>query len=152
MNTDTDAQEIANEQEQETSLTDPDDYHRKQRLKEIHQARQEVAKKVGDLDVDSSKVGAISFVTIQELGHAVSMYVNELLPLIETADIDDEMLSLPDACHHDDVVGFAMSMGIVEDGRPAKPPHSLEVYRRCNAILAEIKPLIEEDENTEWEV
>jgi hypothetical protein len=140
------------EQDDPLALADPDDYHRTQRLKEIHQARQEVSQKVSELDINESKVGRIRYDSIQELAHATAMYVNELLPMIEAADIDGERLSLPDACYHDSIVGFAKSMGIGEDGRPVNPSHSTEVYRRCNAILADLKPLIEEDDNNEWEV
>jgi len=152
MSTDTDAEEIEDEQDPETNLADPDDYHRRQRLKEIHKARRHVSDKVADLDINEKHPKRIYTYSITELCHVTAMYVNELLPLIEHADISEEDISLPDSCYHEDIIEYAQCMGMGEDGDPASPSHSIEVYRVCNRILAEVKPLIEEDDNNEWEV
>jgi len=140
------------EEEPDIELADPDDYHRRQRLKEIHDARQEVAQKVADLDIHERKTGEIRWYSIQELSHATAMYVNELLPLIEHTDVSEEDMSLPDGCYHDDITQYAKSMGVGDDNKPVNPTHSLEVYRTCNQILADVKPLITDDEADEWEV
>jgi len=145
-----DTEEI--EDEPEIELQDPDDYHRRQRLKEIHKARQKVAEKVGDLDVNEKHPKRIRTYTITKLNHTVAMYVNELLPLIEHVDVTEEDISLPDTCFHDDIIEYAQYMGMGEDGGPVNPTHSMEVYRTCNRILADVKPLIEEDDSDEWEV
>jgi hypothetical protein len=140
------------EDEPEIQLADPDDYHRTQRLKEIHKARRRVTEKVADLDVNRRHPSKIKTYSITELNHTVAMYINELIPLIEHADVTQEDISLPDTCAHDDVIQYARGMGMGEDGGPVSPAHSMEVYRTCNRILADVKPLIEEDDSDEWEV
>lgn len=139
-------------EEPDIDLADPDDYHRRQRLKEIHKARRHVSDKVADLDVNQKKPGRIRTYSITELSHTVAMYVNELLPLMEHADTDPEDISLPDSCFHNNIIEYAKCMGIGEDGDPVSPHHSMEVYRTCNRILADVKPLITEDDSEKWEV
>jgi hypothetical protein len=145
------------EQDEPLALADPDDYHRAQRLKEIHQARQEVHKKLRGFErpkrFDEGKGQRM------ELAYAVSAYVSELEPLIDDLDAD---ISLPDHWAFDDILQYADALGVHPSGyNPDELPdkldyspkrNSMQVFRRCNEILADVKPLIEEDDNNEWEV
>jgi hypothetical protein len=136
------------------ALADPDDYHQSRRLKEIHQAREQVHKEVRNLEISSQNTGAIYTDSIQQLAHAVAMYAAELLPLahhagmVESGDID-----LPDWHAHDDLQQTVSKMGIDPDANePIRRHEAMAVFRRCNAILANTKPIIEAEENNEWEV
>jgi hypothetical protein len=135
----------------DTQLADPDDYHRKQRLKEIHKRRQRVHKIADDMD---------RYTTSDEhekqkssLNDAVSLYIAELEPLI---DRTDESPELPDSLPWASVGTFADTLGryIDEDGNSQSAGYrqAMLVFRQCNRYLADVKPLIEEDTNTEWEV
>jgi hypothetical protein len=133
-------------------LADPDDYHRTQRLKQIHKARERVADHVHDLDVKGR--GKVSWESITELVHAVAVYAEEILALRK--QMDQGPLELPEGCQHDTVEDYAITMGNTQasDGtnQPVAPNHAMAVYRTCNDFLAEVKPLIEEDDTDEWEV
>jgi hypothetical protein len=131
-------------------LADPDDYHRRQRLKEIHKRRQQVSKTLDETD---------RYVKTKEhekqkshLIDAVTAYIAELEPLIERTDAEPEV---PEAMPWDTVGEFADKLGTHQrDGRQEKAhyAHTLKVYRACNQYLAEVKPLITEDDTDEWEV
>lgn len=133
------------------ALADPEDYHRSRRLKEIHRARERVHDVVQELEISESDGSAVYVHSITELAHAVAMYATELRPLMEQLDLDDEALELPEFAYHDDVIHFTQSMGLTGDG-PARRMASMKVFQKCNAVLADAKPLIETDETDEWEV
>jgi hypothetical protein len=135
------------------ALADPDDYHRTQRLKEIHKARQRVHKTIDGFDNTATKRDDAR-AQRQQLAYAVSMYVSELENVITDTDAD---VTLPDRYPWDDVRGFADSLGVIPkdfdhptDYSPKQ--NSIQVFRVCNRILADVKPLIEQQEDTEWEV
>jgi len=133
----------------ETTLSDPDDYHRRQRLKEIHQRRQRVVKVLDDMD-PWTKSDEHSRQRLN-LAHAVALYVAELEPI---ADRTDESIELRDSLPWDDATEYADQMGYYGDDDAQIPGYqkSNAVYRACNQFLADVKPLIEPDEQTEWEV
>ncbi|MFC7135033.1 MULTISPECIES: hypothetical protein [Salinibaculum] len=138
-------------------LADPDDYHRRQRLKEIHKARQRVHKVMDNFD----KTERLSEGRQErrELAYAVSLYVSELEPIMNDIDADT---SLPDHWPHDTILQYADSLGALPSDadlpekysklRYTPRQNSVQVYRICNQILADVKPLITEDESDEWEV
>jgi len=134
----------------EILLADPDDYHETQRLREIHEARREVLEQARNMDINEKSGSGIYVYSLTELSHTVAMYVNEVLPLMRQSGTDPP--ELPDACEHDTVFDFAASMGMDSDGSPAPPTHSLAAFRACNEFLADVKPLITEDDTDEWEV
>lgn len=145
------------EEEPDIELADPDDYHRRQRLKEIHQARQRVHK-VMDSFEDTQYISE-GRQQRRELAYAVSMYVTELEPLIDDLDAD---VSLPDHWPWNDILQFADALGhYPKDSNPPEKPDKLkyqakrdtiQVFRICNRVLADVKPLITDDETDEWEV
>lgn len=136
------------EEEPDTDLADPDDYHRKQRLKEIHKARQ----RVGEVVHDNEGVTGKDQHTEQKLklAEAVSLYIAELEPLIYDTEFDVE---LPDSMPWDTVHEFADKRGYRPDEEShAHYIHSMKIYRELNRFLSRVKPLVEEQENNEWEV
>lgn len=146
---DTDAEEI--EDEPTTELQDPDDYHKRQRLKEIHRARQNVVDKVDDLDIPDNHPNNVYTYSMAELAYATAVYIHELLPLIEGANVTESDIRLPDSHPHDDLAHFAFSMG-KHDQEAVRPTKSMAAFRVANSTLADVKPLVEEDDADEWEV
>jgi hypothetical protein len=146
------AVETTDAEEAEVFLADPDDYHQSRRLKEIHTAREHVHKEVRTMDVPDKGDGSLYTREVQELAQAVAMYAAELLPLanqlgfIETGGTD-----LPDHHSHDNLSETAGRMGMSNDG-PLSRQECMEVFRLCNNILSAVKPMIETEENNEWEV
>jgi hypothetical protein len=146
------------EEQREIDLADPDDYHRRQRLKEIHKARQRVHKVIDDFEkANRLKKGNEQR---RKLAFAVSMYVSELETIITDTDAD---VSLPEHYPYDDVLAYADSLGRIPadfdrpDSWPEKmkhtpQPNSVQVFRVCNKVLADVKPLITDDDADEWEV
>jgi len=138
------------DRDEQPELSDPDDYHRKQRLKEIHQRRQHVAKQLDQADPYTKNEEHNR--QKGRLANAVSLYIAELEPIEERTDAEIE---LRDALPWTDAAEYADKMGYVtRDGQPeaASYEKSHAVYRACNEFLAEVKPLIEESETDEWEV
>lgn len=136
----------------EIDLADPDDYHRTQRLKEIHRARQRVHKAIDGFDYPDK--GSDARAQRQRLAYAVSMYVSELENVISDTDAD---ASLPDHYPWSDVQQYADTLGYIpadfdHETNYAPKRDSIQVFRKCNRILADLKPLIEQQEDTEWEV
>lgn len=129
-------------------LADPDDYHDAQRLREIHQARRRVAK--GLEEADRRKDGKVENSQTRKLGDVLAIYVMELLPICERAGLDT---TLRDRSPWEDLEDYADSLGThpKEGTVPTLRAHGW-TYRKCNALLAEIKPLIVEDDTNEWEV
>jgi hypothetical protein len=145
-------------EDREIDLADPDDYHRRQRLKEIHQARQRVHKVIDDFE--RAKQPREKRQQNRELCHAVAMYIAELEPIIEDVATD---VTLPERYPWDDAPDFAHKMGVVPDSweppedydhNPDYSPKatSLHIFRICNRVLSDVKPLITDDDADEWEV
>lgn len=136
----------------ELLLADPEDYHRAQRLKEIHDARKQVhdiIRNYGQIGDEKSYEHAR-----MALSNAITMYIAELEPLIEDAGAE---VSLPDKYPWKDVHEFANRNGKLPsdhkiDAKYIPKPNATEVFRICNRFLADVKPLLTEDETTEWEV
>lgn len=136
--------------EAELLIADPDDYHETQRLREIHEARREVQRVHREADhfardEEHSKQQA-------DLAAAVSSYIYELLPLIKIADWDDE---LADGLAWASLEAYATTTGMkpAENGyERAAYQESMTVFAEANAFLAEVKPLIQEEDTDTWEV
>jgi hypothetical protein len=118
-------------------LADPDDYHRAQRLREIHQARRQV----------HTAINADGGTDTTDVRNATVLYALEVLPLIHGTDFDTD---LPDALPWDSIERYVDAFGTY-DGRPTLNYHGF-VFQRLNAALAAVRPLIEEDSTDTWEV
>ncbi len=140
-----------NDDHDKTELADPDDYHRNQRLKEIHQRRRQVAKQIDKVDpYTKTKEHAQQK---GKLAHSVALYISELEPIEKRTEANIE---LRDVLPWTDASEYADKMGrVIEDngdtGDVAGYEHSLAVYRACNEFLAEVKPLVDDD-NSEWTI
>jgi hypothetical protein len=131
-----------------TILADPDDYHEAQRLREIHEARRHVHKVHRDLDHYTASKNHTR--QRASLAGAVSAYIYELLPLLKAADVD---ISLPDGMPWPDLEHFAVAGGSIPDENDyAGYKMSMAVFNQTNGALAELKPLISEEENDTWDV
>ncbi len=130
-------------------ITDPDQFHERERLREIHDARQNVHKTLRDTD---------PYTQTEEherqkgrLAHAVAAYIAELEPLFKATNVDT---SLAEEMPWDDLEGYADTLGARYDkDNPHSASYQLSTYvfRQANAAFAEIKP-VTDDETDEWEI
>jgi hypothetical protein len=143
------AEDTTEEDHPNVELTDPDDYHRKQRLKEIHKRRQQVNKILDDID-RWNKSDEHSRQKLA-LADGVTAYIGELEPMIMHTE---EEPRLPDAMPWESVHEYADLMGSTpkNEDTDSHYVHHFRVFRACNRYLARVKPLIEEDDENEWEV
>jgi len=129
-------------------LADPDDYHQAQRLREIHQARQQVHKTLREIDrYTTSKAHQKQR---RALADAVAAYTAELEPLITATDYDDSVAHGP----WETLRQYTTMLGSHPDADEDTPTYQVHmlIFQQANQFLAEVKPLITEDETTEWEV
>jgi hypothetical protein len=144
-------------EEAELLINDPDDYHEAQRLREIHDARREVHKVLRDIE----RYAAYEDHCRQrmDLADAVTAYIAELEPLMDATGWEDSV----EKTDWPSLRGFATMMGRLPE--PVEAPHpghdeyhvasyesSMFIFRQANRFFDEIKPLVEEEETTEWEV
>jgi hypothetical protein len=145
------AEEIEDEEIEDDALAlaDPDDYHRSQRLKEIHKRRQQVNSVLDEIE-RYTKTDQHNLQTL-DLADAVTAYVAELEPVILKTE---ESPNLPDAMPWDSVHEYADLMGHTppEYDDAASYNEHYRVFRACNQYLAQVKPLLEEDGTDQWEV
>lgn len=137
-------------------VNDPDDYHETQRLREIHEARREVHKTLRDIDRYAPHKDHCR--QRMALADAVTAYITELEPLIRATDWEDEL----DESHWGSLSGFATVMGRLPEPvdsansrgqyHTASYEASMYIFRQANQFLDEVKPLVEEETKTEWEV
>lgn len=131
-------------------LADPEDYHHTQRLREIHDARRNVHKTLRQTEGYVPEEKHIA--QRARLCIAVTAYITELEPLFDATDAEQ---TLPDNLPWTDLSEYATTMGAWgKDDKRKKAPYecSTLVFREANRFLAEVKPLIEEEETKEWEV
>lgn len=132
-------------------VADPDDYHEAQRLREIHEARRDVRTTLRNADRYTTP-GEHSTQKLQ-LADAVTAYITELEPLMEATDWDDSLNNAPWAT----VRQYATVMGrrLTEDGKDdgiASYEESMMIFRHANRFLADVKPLVTEEDTNEWEI
>jgi len=135
-------------EEAEVMLADPDDYHRSQRLREIHKARRKVHDCFTnidtwvDTDTHNNQKG--------RLAHAVAAYISELLPIFRQTDTDT---SLPPKLPWNSFSRYVTTTGFDPDANEyASYQVSMSVFETANQRFAEVKPLVEPDDNDEWEI
>lgn len=140
--------ESVGDEEAEVMIADPDDYHQSQRLREIHKAR----RKVHDCftGMDTYTVENEHNRQQGQLAHAVVAYVMELLPIFRQTGTD---LSLPDKLPWDTFSDFTTVGG----HNPIRDEYaiyqeSMIVFETANQRFAEVKPLVQPDEDDEWEI
>jgi hypothetical protein len=122
-------------------VVDPEDYNRKQRFKEIHEARQRVTEFLSQMELPDEGGGSYHLREATRLGHLVSLYIMELEPLIIRSDIDDNEL-VPDKLACDSLLQFASSMGVKpgEDKyeRTPSPQEVMAYFSAANRFYARV--------------
>lgn len=143
------------EQRTDMVVTDPEKYNRQQRFEEIHAARQRVTDYVAEFedmfghDQFANKPGHIPRYAHEQLTLLVSLYVMELLPLLERKDASDPFMS-DDFSHippFRNLRHFALHCGFLpnqrdrDDGETSEPPRptvSLQVFQIANRAYANL--------------
>jgi hypothetical protein len=92
-------------------VTDPEDFNRQQRFKEIHDARQRVTEFLSQMEMPEKGGGTYHLREATRLSYLVSLYIMELEPLIVQSNINDSEL-LADNLACDSLLQFANSMGV----------------------------------------
>lgn len=133
-------------------VADPDDYHEAQRLREIHEARRNIVQQISEMEINESDGSSVYAYEVTRLANLVAVYAMELSPLIRQAGLaDHDNVTLPDRLPHDSIFHYASAMGMT-NGEPSEITYSMHIFERCNTLLAEMKPLVSEEEANEWEV
>lgn len=116
-------------------VIDPEEFNRRRRFRQIHEAKQRVSAAVADIEV--SDRGELYIDEERRVAQLVALYVHELLPLIEqsTTVSDGEMVGAG-IDSHDSLRGFALSMGQAEGGVTLET--AMRVYAAANRFYAEI--------------
>jgi len=126
-------------------VTDPDDYNRQQRFKEIHDARQRVTDFVAMMEL-SSEDGMYLKSEAKRLAYLVSLYIMELEPLIVRSDVDDGEL-VGDGGPFGSLVGFASFMGMKRPGGDTvSPAASMSYFSAANKFFARVGMGLELDQ------
>jgi len=132
-------------------VIDPEEFNRRRRFRQIHEAKQRVSAAVADIEV--SERGELYIDEEKKIGQLVALYVHELLPLIEqsTTVSDGEMLD-DEVSSHESLRAFALSMGQAKEGLGLDT--AMHVYAAANRFYAKIGmdlDLQEEDRDAEFE-
>ena len=140
----------AEEQEEGTvfQVADPDDYHATQRLKAIHQARRHVIKtfqgmeSLAATDVREEQTG--------QLASAITAYLTETDELLQRSDVQ---LDLPENYAWDSVRQYMAWGGYdLQNDRFPSDLYHMAVFRTANEAVADMQPLVDEQEETSWEI
>jgi len=149
----------ADQQTPDAVVTDPDDFNRQQRFKEIHDARQRVTDymakfedKLLDPDWEYTPGTAPSYAH-EQLAFRVALYIMELLPLLEQKGGSDPYMSthFRDKSPVDDLQQYAFRSGMLKkhtDDRPNRSSRetntavpvtvSLRVFQVANKAYANL--------------
>jgi hypothetical protein len=103
-------------------VTDPDDFNRQQRFKEIHDARQRVTDYMAKFedrllnDDKNHTPGTAPMYAHEQLAFRVALYIMELQPLLEKKGGDDPYMSdhFPESSRVDDLQQFAFRSGMLK--------------------------------------
>lgn len=128
------------------TVEDPDEFNRRQRFKEIHDARQRVVEAMAGYDeIHEGDLGKVPHCAMSKMSNLVALYVIELLPLLE--QLDDGLAygsdRFPERFATNDLGHFAMSMGLTNKTRSdhVEPPGMIEtmrVFQVANRAFAEM--------------
>jgi hypothetical protein len=127
------------------TVEDPDEFNRRQRFKEIHDARQRVVTELStDEKLWEGSLGAIPHRTMSRMSTLVALYVIELKPLLHNLEAGTRYGEdrLPDHFDTEDLGHFALSMGRTStiDGCGAPPSmiETMAVFQLANQAFAEL--------------
>jgi len=132
----------------EYEVSDPDDFNRSQRFREIHKARQRVSSYISKMTIPEDGGSHFYASESARLGYLVSMYILELEPLIYQSDLDESDY-LPDGAFYDSLIKFAYQMGDFNRKEPAAPQEVIIYFSAANRIYADMGMDLDLDEKTE---
>lgn len=136
-------------EDKEVLLADPDDYHRAQRLREIHERHRRVYRVLDEIERMSSNHTKQKL----NLADAVAAYIAEVEQILHDADREVE---LPENFPFENIDHYATNIGEYydEDGNHTIASYrvSLSMFRRVKNTFEKVKPLIEPDDADEWDV
>jgi len=122
-------------------VTDPDDFNRQQRFKEIHDARQRVTEFLSQIDIPKKGGGSYNLREATRLSYLVSLYIFEIEPLIVRSDIDDSEL-VPANLAFDSLLDFAGKMGVksgpTEYEQTCSPQVVMQYFSGANRFFARV--------------
>jgi hypothetical protein len=125
----------------EELVTDPEDYNRTQRFKEIHEARQRVSEHISEMDIPKTGGSTYNLAEGTRLAHLVSLYIMELEPLIVQSEIDDGDL-VSGSVDGDSLLQFAARLGVKpgEGSAPETPApqESIHYFSAANRFYAKV--------------
>ena len=140
--------ELADESHHEAVLADPDDYHRSQRLRQIHKARDKVHQHFTSFDTYTGE--ATHNNQKGRLAYAITAYVIEILPILRQTDTS---IALPPQLPWDTFSEYVTTTGHdYERDEYGSYQEAMMVFELANQRFAEIKPLVETDETDEWDI
>jgi len=116
-----------------TRVENPDDYNRVRRLEQIHDARDAVHKFVRKNDLSHEPGTSFDPAKGEMLARLVSMYIFELIPLLEEADLYDDQD--PDRLDAHNLRQFAGHTGLDPesiDSKVSSPTFSLRIFSAAN--------------------
>ena len=126
-------------------IEDPEDYNRRQRFKEIHDARQRIVNELStDKQLWEGELGGVPHSTMSRMSTLVALYVIELKPLLRHLDSGTRYGEdrLPDHFDTEDLGHFALAMGRTSTrADKASPPGMVEtmaVFQLANQAFAEL--------------
>jgi hypothetical protein len=116
-------------------VIDPEEFNRRRRFRQIHEAKQRVSAAVADIEV--SERGELYVDEEKKIGQLVALYVHELLPLIEqsTTVSDGEMLD-DEVSSHESLRAFALSMGKADEAVELNT--AMQIFAAANRFYAKI--------------
>jgi len=132
----------------EHQVSDPDDFNRSQRFREIHQARQRVSAYIKKISIPEDGGSHFYASESARLGYFISMYIFELEPLIHQSDLEESDY-LPDGAFYDSLIEFAYQMGDFNRKAPAAPQELIIYFSAANRIYADLGMDLQLDDNTE---
>jgi hypothetical protein len=122
-------------------VTDPDDFNRQQRFKEIHDARQRVTHHIAEMEIDEQSGTAYPVFESTRLAHLVALYVMELQPLIERSDWDSRQY-IPDNRQYDTIIEWALRMGFTGGRKGTSAPAGIGecmlIFSLANRFIAQV--------------
>jgi len=116
-------------------VIDPEEFNRRRRFRQIHEAKQRVSAAVADIEV--SERGELYVDEEKKIGQLVALYVHELLPLIEqsTTVSDGDMLD-DGVSSHGSLRAFALSMGQADGAVELNT--AMQIFAAANRFYAKI--------------
>jgi len=150
--------EVQSEESETTVVvTDSENYSETQKLKHIYELKKDVSNHISNrfdfYKKYSQEFRNPKYVYRERLADKVSLYVNEVLPLLESADnIDVSDYQVDRVATDVDIRTFAETHGVSVNGDEVEPHSKIEsksVFHKTNELVREIGLGVDLEEETE---